>query len=313
MRHQDPAPHRPPVDAVGIAIMIAWIGAAQFVLDRGLDMDWFGSNVIVGSTILAVIGFVAFLIWELTEANPVVNLRIFRNRTFAAGCLTMFFLSSVFYGSLLISPLWLQTNMGYTAALAGVVAAPMGVVMFVLTPIVAQYVHRTDPRYLMTVGLLSMSVVYFWRGHFASNVTVEMVVLANFALGLAASFTFPSAMTYTMSKLKPDEVAAGSGLIGFIRTIGIAFSASLITTQWHDAAILNRAGMVERLDAAHGRIPTAEIGMPAGQGLGLLDRIVQDQAVMLATNDIYVALAAIVAGVALVIWIVSPRATRIAP
>jgi len=192
LRHQDPASLRPPVDVVGIVIMITWIGATQFVFDRGLDLDWFGSKLIVGTTILAVIGLAAFVIWELTEEHPVLNLRIFRNRTFTAGCISMFFISCVFYGSLLVSPLWLQTNMGYTAAWAGVVAAPMGLVMFVLTPIVASLINRTDPRFLMTAGLISMSLVFFWRGHFASNVTIEMVIVANLALGLAASITLPA-------------------------------------------------------------------------------------------------------------------------
>jgi len=119
-------------------------------------------------------------------------------------------------------------------------------------------------------------------------------------------------MIYTMSQLKPEEVAAGSGLIGFIRTIGIAFSTSLITTHWHDAAIVNRAGIVERLQAANGHLPIGEIAMPPVQVLGTLDRIVQDQAVMVATNDIYLLLAVIVAVLPVVVWTASPRSAKAA-
>jgi DHA2 family multidrug resistance protein len=310
MRRQDPPRTRPNFDTVGIAIMITWIGATQFVFDRGLDLDWFESGLIVGATIVAVVGFIAFVIWELTEKTPVVDLRIFRNRTFASGCISIFFISCCFYGSLLISPLWLQTNMGYTPALAGYAAAPMGVMMFALTPIVAQVVNRSDPRYMMTVGLCFMAAVYFWRGHFASDVTYGTVVLANMALGFAASLTFPSAMTYTMSKLKPDELASGSGMIGFLRTVGIAFASSLLSTKWHDDAIVGRANIVERLHGTHGLGRIGDSGIPAHQAVGILDRLVQDQAVMLATNDAYMALAAVVAVLPFVVWLSMPRSIR---
>jgi DHA2 family multidrug resistance protein len=311
LRHRDPAPLRAPVDAVGIGIMIVWIAAAQFVFDRGLDLDWFGSNAIIAATIIAVVGFIAFLIWELTEKNPIVDLRIFRNRTFAGGCFAMFFIGCVFYGSLLISPLWLQTNLGYTPARAGLVAAPMGVVMFFLTPLVAGLVNRTDPRYIMTGGLFLLSGVLLWRGHFASNVTIEMVVMANIAFGFGAGLTFPAAMNYTMSKLKPDEVAGGSGMIGFVRTIGIAFATALLSTAWHDAAIVNRAGVVERINGPQGIAQIEGVGIPAHQTLGMLDRIVQEQAVMLATNDIYIMLAVVMALLPIAVWTTTPRRVKI--
>jgi DHA2 family multidrug resistance protein len=119
-------------------------------------------------------------------------------------------------------------------------------------------------------------------------------------------------MNYTMSKLKPAEVAAGSGMIGFVRTIGIAFATSLITTEWHDAAIINRANVVDRLHGSHGLAQVGDIGIPGRQALGMIDHLVQDQAVMLATNDIYLALSVIVALLPVAIWIASPRRVKVA-
>src|SRR5262249_51406679 len=114
MRHREPPTVKRPVDIVGVLLMALWVGAFQITLHPGHDLDWLGSNMIIGLIIIAVIGFAAFLIWELTDDHPIVNLRVFRYRGFAVGTMVTSIGFAVFFGSLLLSPLWLQTAMGYT-------------------------------------------------------------------------------------------------------------------------------------------------------------------------------------------------------
>jgi DHA2 family multidrug resistance protein len=302
LRHRDPAPRERRIDYVGVALMVTWIGAIQFVLDRGLDLDWFQSNIIVIATAIGVIGFVAFLIWELTEPVPIVNLRVFRNHAFASGVLAQFLCFSGFYSTLVLSPLWMQTNMGYTATWAGLMAAPTGMIMVFLTPITGWVMRRVDVRVLMSIGMAIMACSFVWRSGFSTNVTWHSVALANFMLGVAMScFVVPS-INLTFSSLGVQDAADANGVAAFMRTISIAFATALVSTGWHDAAIINRSGIVDRFNGARSVAEIGAAGMPADQALWALDRIVQTQAVMMATNDAYIAMAVVVSVVSLGIW-----------
>src|SRR5690606_3576584 len=131
-----------PIDTVGVAMLVVWVGALQIMLDLGKNADWFNSPTIVIFAIIAAVGFFAWLIWELTDAHPAVELRLFKDRNFAIGTLAFCVGYAVFFANVLLLPLWLQTQMGYTATWAGLVAAPTGMVAVALTPLVARYASK---------------------------------------------------------------------------------------------------------------------------------------------------------------------------
>ena len=135
-----------PIDTVGLGLLIVWVGALQVMLDSGKDADWFSSTTIVIEAIITAIAFIAFLIWELTQKNPIVDLSLFKNRNFALGTLAFCFGYAVFFANNLLMPLWLQTQIGYTATWAGLVAAPTGVIAVLLTPLTARMMARVDAR-----------------------------------------------------------------------------------------------------------------------------------------------------------------------
>jgi DHA2 family multidrug resistance protein len=163
--------------------------------------------------------------------------------------------------------------------------------------------RRVDVRILISTGMAILATTFLWRGHFASNVSATEVALANAGVGLAmACFVMPS-ITLAFSSLKFQDAADGNGVAAFLRTLAIAFAIALVTTRWHDAAIVNRNGIVERLNGARSVAEIGATGLPADQALWTLDRIVQSQAVMMATNDAYRIMAAVVAAISLGIWI----------
>ena len=111
-----PDPTRPAtIDKVGLGLLIVWVGALQIMLDEGRNRDWFNSPEICALAVISAIGFAAFMIWELTEPNPIVNLKIFKYRGFAAAATTYAVGYGAFFASIVLLPLWLQSNMGYTA------------------------------------------------------------------------------------------------------------------------------------------------------------------------------------------------------
>src|SRR5215472_17117253 len=154
---------RQPVDYVGLTLLVIWIGALQIMLDNGQDDDWFASSFIVTLTFIAGLGFVAFLIWELTDEHPIVDLSVFGNRTFSVMAAAMAFTFGSFFATVVLIPLWLQTNMGYTATWAGYVMAFQGVLGVMIAPVAAMLVSRTDPRYLMSADMAILAGVTFWR------------------------------------------------------------------------------------------------------------------------------------------------------
>ncbi|HZZ36495.1 MAG TPA: DHA2 family efflux MFS transporter permease subunit, partial [Caulobacteraceae bacterium] len=151
---QETATEKRRVDVVGLGLLITFVGALQIMLDKGKELDWFSSPTIIGLAVIAVIGFAAFLIWELTDANPIVDLRIFRYRGFTSSVITISLTFGAFFSSIVLIPLWLQSNMGYTATWAGYATAFGGVLAVVASPIVGRFVGRVDGRYMVTFGVL---------------------------------------------------------------------------------------------------------------------------------------------------------------
>jgi len=310
---RDPPPVRRPVDTPGLLLMILWIGAVQVILDQGQEKDWFGSSYIVVLTVIAIVGFLAFLIWELTDEHPIVNLRIFNNRGYTLGVLVVCIGFGVFLGSVVISPLWMQTNMGYTPTWAGLASAPGGMMMFTLSPLVAWLSARLDPRILISGGLLLFASIMLWRAHFASNVTMEMIVYYQLLNGASVALFFAPSMAITLGFLKPQEIADGAGMLAFIRTTAVAFVTSVTTAYWQDSATRDRAGMIDRLHGTSALDQLHRAGFQGDQAIHYLDGIVQDQAVMFATNDTFFAFAcAMIAGLAFV-WLIPKTHRRRAP
>ncbi|TAL01584.1 MAG: DHA2 family efflux MFS transporter permease subunit [Rhodospirillaceae bacterium] len=313
LKHRDPLPVRRPIDVIGLGLMVIWVVAIQAVLDRGQELDWFGSTYIVGLTIVAVVGFIAFLIWELTDEHPIVNLRVFRSRGYTL-CLVVVCISfGTYLGSVIISPLWLQTNMGYTASWAGITSAPSGVVTFCLAPLVAWLSTRMDARLLISGGLLAFASIMFWRAHFASNVSFELIMTYMLMNGGCIAFFFAPAMSMALGFLKPQEIADGAGMMAFTRSIALAFATAMAAAYWQDSTIRDRAVIIDRLHGTGVLGQLGDMGFAPDQALQYLDNMVQDQAVMFATNDAFLAFAAAVTIGAFCIWLVPRKRLRNTP
>src|SRR6185369_6811208 len=135
-RQRETATRKLPIDAVGLALLVVWVGALQVMLDKGKDLDWFHSGTIVALAVVAALGLALFVVWELTDEHPVVDLRLFKRRNFTMGALALSLGYGVFFGNVVLLPLWLQQYMGYTATYAGMALAPVGLLAILLSPVV---------------------------------------------------------------------------------------------------------------------------------------------------------------------------------
>lgn len=301
---QQAATRRVAVDYVGLGLLVLWVGSMQIMLDKGKELDWFASPLIIGLAVVAAIGFCAFLIWELTAENPVVNLRVFRHRGFAVAVVTQSVAFGAFFATVVLIPLWLQTTMGYTATWAGFAGCLNGVLAVVMSPIVARFVSRVDVRALISFGIFWMAGVALWRSGFTTTAGFWDIALPQFVLGFAMPFFFIPSTSLSLGSVLPQETAAAAGLQNFMRTTSAAFATSIMTTAWENTATAQRGVLAARLpDPGHTMDAMAARGMSTDLAMRNLDALVQTQAVMLSTNRMFLTTSLVFVFAAGLIWL----------
>ncbi len=302
---------RLPVDGVGLGLVILWVGSLQILLDRGKDLDWFASGQIVALAIVALVGFVLFVIWELTDRHPVVDLRLFARRNYWTSTLAMSLAYGAFFGNVVLLPLWLQQYMGYTATMAGLVLAPVGVLAILLTPFVGRTVDRVDPRIFATTAFLVFALVLWMRSLFNTQADLETLLIPTIIQGAAVAVFFIPLVNLSLSGLPQNQIPAASGLFNFARITAGAFSTSIVTTWWDRRAALHHAQLAEHITAYD---PTSRQALATLQSSGLspdqsaaaLNRMIDQQAYMLSANDIFYVSAILFVLLIGVVWLARP-------
>lgn len=301
-----------PIDKVGLALLVLWIGCLQMMLDLGKEYDWFSSSTILALAAVAVVGFAFFLAWELTDAHPVVELRLFARRNFWAGTVATSVAYGLFFGNIVILPLWLQQYMGYTATGAGMIMAPVGLLAMVLSPIVGKSVHQVDPRKYATFAFIVFGVVLWMRSRFNTQADFATIMVPTIIQGVAMAFFFIPLMTITLSGLEPDRIPAASGLTNFVRITAGAMGTSICTTLWESRAALHHAQLAEAVSAGSPVVQATLSGLSAAgltheQALAQMNRLVDQQAFMLAANDIFYLSAALFLVLIPLVWLTHPQ------
>ncbi|TDR80038.1 DHA2 family efflux MFS transporter permease subunit [Paludibacterium purpuratum] len=297
-RYETPSQRRT-VDVVGFGLLVAWVAPLQIMLDLGKDHNWFASALICALAIAAAIGFLAFLIWELTEPMPIINLHVFRHRNFAIATVTLCAVFGAFFGVNVIVPLWLQTSMGYTATWAGRATAWGSIFSLVMAPLMPRIVAVVDRRWLVSGGVAWVAAVtIFARAAATPQMDYWHIALPIMLAGLGMPFFVVPLTSLSLSSVEPHEVASAAGLNSFVRTFSAALAASVLGTLWESDTTAIRASLAGRLQPQW----LAGDSNPDSQR-GVLDRLLQDQAVTLATNHVVWLLGfSFVAGAAL-IWL----------
>ncbi|MBB5189548.1 DHA2 family multidrug resistance protein [Silvimonas terrae] len=300
---------KPKMDYVGLITLVIGVGALQVLLDKGNDLDWFESSFIVVLGIIAAVSLTVFLIWEMTDKDPIVNLRLFRHRNFAAGTVTLTLGYAGFFGMSLLLPLWLQTQLHYTSVWAGLATAPIGVLPVVLTPFVGKYAPRFDLRVLASFSFIVLAATSFMRAAFTIDVDFASVALVQLLMGLGVAFYFMPVLSIVLSDLHPHEISAGSGLATFLRTLGGSFAASLTTWIWQHRAIEHHARLTEHISVYD---PATQHAITQfGQGslaraATVMDQLVQGQALMMSTIDYFNMLGWLFLGLIAVVFFAKP-------
>lgn len=311
-RKRDPGPKRVPLDYVGLGLLVLWVGALQIMIDKGKELDWFNSTQIVLLAVTSLVGFVFFLAWELTDSHPIVDLRLFAKRNFAVGTVALSLGYGIFFGNIVLLPLWLQQYMGYTATWAGMAMAPVGVLAIVLSPWVGKNVSKFDPRKLATIAFLGFGIVLWMRSHFNVQTDFRGVLIPTFMQGAAMAFFFIPLQAIVFSGQPPMRMPAAAGLSNFVRITMGAVGTSIFTTLWDSRAAMHHSHLAESIsrgnDAAMATLSQlGAAGYSQDQGLAVVNRLIDQQAYTLAATDLFHLSSLLFMLMISVVWISRPK------
>jgi len=300
-----------PIDAIGLFLLVFGVGCLQFMLDNGNDKDWFSSPMITTLAIIAAVCLTFFVAWELTDKHPVVDLSLFRSRNFCIGVIAMSLGMMAFFGINVVYPLWLQTVVGYTASWAGYATAPVGILAFLMSPIIGRNIQRLELRSVVTFSFLVFAGTSYWFSTFPADTSFWQFVLPRFLMGLAIPCFFIPLNQVILSGLKPHEIASASGLSNFFRTIAASISTAVTVTMWQHRGDYHHATLAEHITTTNPATQQfvdglSSLGTYGAAPWAIIERIVNREALTLAVNDVFLVYAALFVLMIPVVWLAKP-------
>jgi DHA2 family multidrug resistance protein len=235
------------VDYIGLALLCLGLGSLQIVLDKGQLEDWFSSDFILALSLISAVSLVLFIFWELLQERPVVDLRIFKNSSFATGNVVMFFGFFAFFGSIVLLPLYLQNLLGYTAFQAGLVLGPAGAITFLILPMVGKATERIDARLLLAVGLFINAYAVYYMSGFSLQIDFPTASVGRVLQGFGMPFFFVSLSYSTMAYVAKEQMNNASAIFNLLRNLGGSFGVAFVTTLLARRAQFHQHRLVEHL------------------------------------------------------------------
>ena len=301
-----------PVNTIGLILLALGVGALQLMLDQGRELDWFNSTEIVVLTIIAAVGLIALIIWELTDDNPVVDVSLFKSRNFTVGCVSTSLAFLVYSGTVVLIPLLLQQVYNYTATWAGLAVAPVGLLPILLAPIIGKFGNKIDMRILITVSFMVYALTFYWRAvTFEPEITFMDVALPQFVQGLAVACFFMPLTTITLSGLPPEKMASASSLFNFLRTLAGSIGTSLTTFIWYNREAVHHTQLTEVINPYN---PISQqffqtmgsFGLSEEQTASYIARQITAQGFIIGANEIFLVSAITFISLVVIIWFAKP-------
>ncbi|HJW99123.1 MAG TPA: DHA2 family efflux MFS transporter permease subunit, partial [Terriglobales bacterium] len=235
------------IDYVGLGFVALGLGTLQVVLDKGQREDWFESHFILILAVISAASLIFVIYWEWKQKDPIVDLHLFRDRTFGISNLLMFMLGFALLGSTLLLPLFMQTMLGYTAQQSGFALMPGGFMIMLLLPLVGFLLSRYTPRWLLAFGLVVLSTSLFSMTRFNLGIDFRTVAIARLMQAVGMAFLFVPINTAAYSFLPRDKNNAASGLMNLARNIGGSVGISVVTTMLDRRAQVHLTNLASNL------------------------------------------------------------------
>lgn len=308
MRGTETPTQKRPIDATGLAFLVIWVGAFQVMLDKGREEDWFSSTFIVGCAVVAAIFFALFVIWELTQDEPVVNLKVFRHKGFSASTISLVLAFGTYFSSVVVIPQWLQTSLGYTATDAGFVMAFSGVLAVAISPVVPGLMKKFDPRLLVFVGVSWIGFCSVLRAlWWSTEATFWTLAIPQLLQGAGVSLFLVPLTTISLGAVDPAETASAAGIANFGRTLASAVATAIVTTYWSNQSRADTSQLAGHLNGAPELMTRMQDrGYSMEQSRSAIEQLVTQQGMAVGTTHLFMVAAVVLLMAASAIWL-APR------
>ncbi len=282
----------PPADWIGLLFLALGVTCLQFLLDKGEQYDWLKSNLILSCAIISLVSFTFLTVWSLTKRNPLIELKLFKIRTYAISVIYIGVMYAIYFGSVVLVPLWLQTSMNYTSIWAGLAVAPIGIVPFILGPFVGKAVTKFGTTALLGLCFILFAVSCFYSAYFDTDVDFWHIGFSRFLLGCGLVFFITPLFAMSMQDVPTEKLASATGIFHFVRAMSGGIGTSIFTTMWTRRSEYHHARVGESLTAYSHQTTSYldklnELGLRGQEGLAQLNVSLDKQADMLSINDCF--------------------------
>ena len=291
-KDRDTAPLDRKIDFVGLSLLALGVTCLQVMVDNGQQWDWFRSDMIWTLTILSFIGFIILVIWQLTSKDPLIDFKLFKNRNFAVGTVVTSVAYTLFFGNMVVMPLWLQEYMGYTAEWAGFVLAWMGLLPLIGMPLVVKLMEKCSLRLIIGICMTLFFIVFISFSFFTPQVGYEFLSFSRLCLGAPIALYMAPLTALTLSRVPAEKLSMASGLFHFFRIFFGGIGTSLLTTLWERRTIFHHFNLASDQTPfnpmTQGMLKAlGDLGQTGQKGLEMFNLLVDNQAAVLALNDVF--------------------------
>ncbi len=301
---------RHPIDTVGLVLMVLGVGSLQFVLDHGREVDWFSSNLIVTMSVVAVVALSYFIVWELGTQNPIVDLHLFKERNFTVGTLCLSLAFFLYMGTVMLLPMLLQTQLGYTATWSGLAVAPVGIMPVLLAPIIGKLGSRLDMRWVVTFSFVMYAVCFWWRSELTAQIDFWGIVLPQFFLGFAMGTFFLPLSAITLAGMEGSRIASASSLSNFTRVLAGAVGSSVAITLWEKREAFHHARLAENFTPFSQQTAMLqslqETGISSAQSYGIAATQITQQGFIISAAELFYVSSGLFLFLIILVWQARP-------
>ncbi len=314
LRGKGNPPAKAPTDVLGLIFLVLGVTSLQVLLDKGQQWDWINSPIIVTLGIITIISFTLLIIWELFHLTPFLELRLFKFRTFTTGIVAIAFSYAIYFGSVVLVPLWLQVNVGYTATWAGLAVAPLGLAPMFLASCNPWIIRRIGTVSTLLFAFIIFCLACFYNAYFTPQVDFFHIGLSRFFFGIGMAFYITPLMLLFVQEIPHEQLASATGIFHFIRAMVGGIGTSLFTTLWERRTIFHHERIGDAitpfsLQTQHVLTTLQRYNLSTEKGLASLNSELNNQAALMALNDAFFLMAWIFIGL-IVFLLFSSRKSR---
>jgi DHA2 family multidrug resistance protein len=303
---------RPPWSLISFSFLALGVGSLQLLLDKGKELDWFHSDLIIALGVVSVVGISLLIVYERHNPKPLIDLGLFKSKNFSVGATLLSLGMMLYLGTVVLLPLLLQSHMGYTATWAGIASAPVGILPVLLTPLVGRFASKGDLRVIITFGFLVFAVCMGMRSYFSPYADLRFILVPQTIQGLALALFFVPITTLTFIGLPPSKMAGASGLFNCLRALFGGIGASVVTTLWERREAFHHVRLTGHIDSGNPAfLETMSVlrssGMDESQALSYINRQITSQSFVFSAAELYVLCAYCFLALIVVAWLAKGR------